>query len=54
MDISRQYLIDTMQTTQPCECKSFSSGVATGVGIATGLGIAVAVAGGLYYVLKKR
>lgn len=45
---------NTMQTTTPCECKSFSSGVATGVGIATGIGISAAVASGIYYLLKRR
>ncbi len=41
--------VDTMQTTPTCECKSLSSGVATGVGIAVGAGI---VAGATYAILK--
>ena len=45
--------VQTMQNT-PCECKSFTSGVATGVGIVTGIGIAAVAAGGIYYLLKKR
>jgi len=45
--------VQTMETTT-CECKSFTSGIATGIGIVTGIGIAAVATGGLYYLLKKR
>lgn len=45
--------VNTMQATQPCECKSLSSGVATGVGIAVGAGLVVGTAWGIFKLLKR-
>jgi len=45
--------IYTMQTT-PCECKSFSTGFATGAGIVAGVAVTGAALAALYYLLKKR
>lgn len=45
--------VNTMQTTSPCECKSLSNGVATGVGIAVGVGITAGAVWGILRILKR-
>lgn len=55
-DIARNYgfmnPVDTMQT-QPCDCKSLLSGVATGVGIVLGAGLVAGAAWGIFKLLKR-
>ncbi len=55
--IAREYgfmnPVNTMQTSPPCECKSVSSGVATGVGIAVGFGLAAGTVWGILKLLKR-
>jgi len=55
--IAREYgfmdPVNTMQTTSPCECKSLSNGVATGVGIAVGTGLVLGTVWGIRRLLKR-
>ncbi len=45
--------VNTMQALPTCECKSLSSGVATGVGIAVGVGLVAGTAWGILKLLKR-
>lgn len=45
--------VNTMQEIQPCECRSFSNGVATGVGVVLGVSLAAGTLWGISRILKR-
>lgn len=54
--IARKYeFMDPVNTmeTQPCDCKSLSNGVATGVGVAVGVGLVAGATWGILKILKR-
>lgn len=54
--VARKYgFMDPVNTmdASPCDCKSLSNGVATGVGIAVGVGLVAGTAWSIFKLLKR-